>query len=475
MENEVGMEDIEKLSRVVSMSVFDVFSDTDKIFPAYFIAGLMSDKIWSDNLKKNLYPFKPTGELKTLNKRTNDLQVYMNNYEFTTMDDYPGGDPWGLVAFEDEKKRLGSEFIESIKKDIELSLKHIAKHNPENQFAKILREPFYKNDYYPRYRNEIIEIMNKYRHIRDDGKGSGKCIALIMAAMSTAIAYFKIPIENICIIGSRGHVLAFIELDNGKYCIWNNRLRYANNTIDKFKTDIIPKLDGVKQDYFFYPAYGICNFENGVSNVSKDRVLSTIKQLEQFVGIKIKDQENKQIQWIEDTSNHIPNPVDFENANEYRKKICDLAQKIPFSIYDYARYAYRNIDVPYPQAYIVAAKRDYYTAKKAENIKTFENAFDEMRKISSHDSIFGNRERIALPDEVLLFKNGNDRDRALLLYCLLSNLMNASTSKSFIGFSSNGSFVKCHDFWINASDLTLSKEEPSALKIIFNENESKLL
>lgn len=459
---------IEKLSRVISLSVFDIFSDTDTIIPAYFIANLMSEDIWSNYLKKRLHPHQPSGELKALNTRTNDLQKYMNKYEFTTMENCSGGDPWGLVSFEKEARRFGEEFIKKLRIDIEASLRHIENHNPQNQFAKILNESFYKDGYYPRYRNETVEVMNAFGHIRGDKKGSGKCIALIMAAMSTAIAYFKIPSENICIIGSKGHIMAFIELED-RYCIWNNRLKYANNTTEKFKSDIIPKLDEVNQDYFFYPAFGICNFEKKVSNVSEDRVRKTINNLKQFIGIEIKVQEYNTMSWVKNEVHPIPNPIDFKDVSEYRKKIYDLAKDFPFSIYDYSKYAYREIHVDYPQAYIIAAERDSKMSEIAKKIRTFEDAFDVLKGIRSCESIFKSRDRIALPDEVLLFNKGNDRDRALLLYSLLSNIRKASTSKSLIGFSEDASFVKCGDSWINSNTLDFSNE-PTDLKIVFNEN-----
>ncbi|GHT30612.1 hypothetical protein AGMMS49574_10700 [Bacteroidia bacterium] len=483
------MENIEKLSRAVSMSAFDAFSDIDIIIPAYFLAGFISDEMWSNN--KKLTPYSTDGKLKTLNKRTNDLQKYMNHYEFTTLESYPGGDPWGLVSFEDEKKRLGNNFIENIKNDIDISLKHIARYNPESQFAKLLQEPFYKNSYYPRYRNELVEVMNAYsiEKVEKNGeiiiKGSGKCGALLMVAVGAAIAHFKIPYESICIIGSRDHVVALIELEDNQYCIWNNRWKYSKQTenkskaqidkqIERFENDIIPKFEDVKQDYFFYPAYGMCNFEKGISNVCKKRVENTFEQLKQLIGIDIEVQENSPMRWIEDTVNYIPNPIHFENVDAYRNKIYDLAREYPFSIYDYSKYAYRDIYVAYPQAYIIAARRDYHTLEKSKNIKFLDDAFSIVNSIPFSESIFKSRDRIALPDEVLLFNNGNDRDRALLLYCLLSNLVNERTSKLFIGFSQNESYVKYGDVWINSITLESSNKQPPDLQIVFNDTDKLL-
>jgi hypothetical protein len=480
------LKNIEKLSRLVSLSILDIFSDTNKSFPAYLIAGLISDLTWSDYNKANMHIRDNAGNLKTLNKRINDLQKWMNDFVFTTLSEYPqqfpdyyyGDDPWGYTSLADDEIRLGKDIIEKLKSGNERGLKHIAKYKPSNQFAKILDEPLYKMGYYPRFRNELIEAMYAYNIDTEKGKrGSGKCVALLMAAMTTAIAYFKIPYENVCIIVSANHVIAFIELDNNKYCIWNNRVRYVNDTIaqvEKIKSEIAPKIQGIEQNYFFYPAFGICNFEEGVSNVSKDRVYSTISKLEQFVGVEVKFQNNNSMKWLDEATDFIPDPNKFSNVEEYRRKIYELAEQMPFSIYDYSKYAYRDIHVIHPQAYIVAAKRDFHVNEKVKNIKSLEDAFNVIKSIPSNESIFKSRDRIALPDEVLFFKKGNDRDRALLLYCLLSNLINEKTSELLIGFSQDESYVKCCDFWINSMTFELSKNQPFDLQIIFNEN-NKLL
>ena len=90
-----------------------------------------------------------------------------------------------------------------------------------------------------------------------------------------------------------------------------------------------------------------------------------------------------------------------------------------------------------------------------------------VKSITGHESIFGSRDRIAMPDETLLFNTGNDRDRALLLYTLLAHSPIHDMNDA-IGFSDDGSFVRHRGIWIDASDLSSlgSATPPDARTVI---------
>lgn len=105
------------------------------------------------------------------------------------------------------------------------------------------------------------------------------------------------------------------------------------------------------------------------------------------------------------------------------------------------------LDVPDTEVYLRAALRDYNTGKLAKNIVTLKDAPDIVAKVKGTSSIFGTRERIALPDETLYFDTGSDRDRALLLYTLLSR---SPVSDPDIRLSLAGDVAKVLQInWIN--------------------------
>ena len=72
-----------------------------------------------------------------------------------------------------------------------------------------------------------------------------------------------------------------------------------------------------------------------------------------------------------------------------------------------------------------------------------------------------------MPDEILYFKTGSDRDRALLLYTLIQQ-SSLANDDNMIGLSSDKSFVRNAGKWIDAGDLSVLVGEPSELRIRFN-------
>jgi len=72
-----------------------------------------------------------------------------------------------------------------------------------------------------------------------------------------------------------------------------------------------------------------------------------------------------------------------------------------------------------PHAYVRSALREHKTREAASAIATLADAVEIVRAVADDAPILGDRDRLALPDEVLLLKSGSDREKALLLYALL--------------------------------------------------------
>jgi hypothetical protein len=116
--------------------------------------------------------------------------------------------------------------------------------------------------------------------------------------------------------------------------------------------------------------------------------------------------------------------------------------------------------------------RDYNVKQLAQGITELSKAISIVDSIRGRDSIFGSRDRIAMPDEVLYFNTGDDRDRALLLYTLLQHSP-IGDAESVIALSNENSFVSHQGKWIDLESLSLLSAEPSGLKISFNASHSE--
>lgn len=188
--------------------------------------------------------------------------------------------------------------------------------------------------------------------------------------------------------------------------------------------------------------------------------------ISRFVSNPLKHPDPDHIQFVE-SAHQIPHPLEYDSARSYRAAIVELAQQYPYSIYEFALYAFRWLEVLHPQVYVRAALRDYHVKKLAEGIEKLSDALEIVGRVPGRESIFESRDRIAMPDETLYFRTGSDRDKALLLYTLLQHSIIAH-SESVIGFSDEGSFVSYKDKWIDLGTLIILNNEPSDLRVVFN-------
>src|SRR5262245_56668359 len=128
----------ESLSHAVSLSVLELDANARKLIPAFFLADLMSPALWAWRREKRAADEK--GRLYSPRNRLNQLQRFFHRYTFTNLPDQPGGDPWGLIKFDDEEQRLGRDFVRNIRSEYDATLRQLQVDNPESQFGQIVNE-----------------------------------------------------------------------------------------------------------------------------------------------------------------------------------------------------------------------------------------------------------------------------------------------------------------------------------------------
>lgn len=464
-------EEIERLSRAVSLTVFELDLDRDVLIPAYLLANLMSPELWKWRIERKAVA--SDGVPLSCKTRLSELQRQFHRYTFTHFPREPGGDTWGLLQFSKEENRLGSSYIRKIKEEYDETLQKLLRDNPGSQFGQIIEQPYYKEGYFPRLRNEILEVMNAYALISSDQKASGKCAAFAMLWAAALIIWGRFSPEKIVLIGNRAHVFTFLDEENGH--LFNNTKWFSRTRIHNYSelSEFVKMVTTSTDTTFFYNPYmGMCHCTRKRSDIPLPQLDSIYGKVKDFLAIPLKHPDPKSLQLI-NSSQVIPDPLKYNSAEEYQSAILALAQQLPGSLYDFAQYAFRRINVPFPQAYIHAALRDYHTKQLSRRIKYLEDAFTIIKGITRYDSIFESRDRMALPDETLLFKTGSDRDKALLLFMLLqhSSIPDPTTA---IGFSEDNSYVYYNQKWIDVSTLSTLSNEPYALRLVFNKDKISL-
>lgn len=171
MENNRTIDKLERLSAAVSLTVLELNYYRHELIPAYLLANLMSPALWSWRSQKKAHSSE--GDLLSPKNRLNQLQRFFHRYTFTSLPDKPGGDPWGLLSFDKEQERFGVDFIRNIRAEYDETLRKLLIENPESQFGKIVAQPYYKEGFFPRLKNETLEVMDAFSRVAADGQGSG--------------------------------------------------------------------------------------------------------------------------------------------------------------------------------------------------------------------------------------------------------------------------------------------------------------
>ncbi|MFO0962135.1 MAG: hypothetical protein U0625_04445 [Phycisphaerales bacterium] len=455
----------ESLSRAVSLSVLEIDADAQHLVPAFLLADLMSPVVWAWRDQKRAHA--PDGSLLSAKSRLDALQRFFHRYTFTIMPGLPGGDVWGLMDFAEEERRFPPGFVRAIRAEYDATFRKLLVDTPESQFGQIINEPYYQRGLFPRLKNESVEVMNAMARINPQHKPSGKCIGLGMLWAAGLTVWGRFPLDRIYITGNRAHM--FVFLDEGDGHLLNNTKWFSSTRINN-QSDLSEFVravaSGTETTFFYNPVVGMCHCSTGASQVPFERISRVFDRIGGFVSNPLKRPETCCTRVI-DPADGIPDPAEHTSASSYQAAVAALAAERPGSIYDYAMYAFRSLRVAHPQAYILAAMREARTRELGQGVTDLAGALAIVKSITGHESIFGSRDRIAMPDETLLFNTGNDRDRALLLYTLLAHSPIHDMNDA-IGFSDDGSFVRHRGIWIDASDLSSlgSATPPDARTVI---------
>lgn len=464
-------ENLEKLSMAVSLSVLEIDFYPNELIPAFLLADLMSPALWAWRAEKAA--FSNEGVLLSPKSRLNQIQRFFHRYTFTNIPTEPGGDPWGLLNFADEEKRFGPEFVQKIRTEYDATFRQLLSENPESQFGQIINQPYYREGFFPRLKNETLEVMNAFASVNQEGKRSGKCIGLGMLWAAALAVWGRFPLDRIIITGNRAHMFVFLDVDDGH--LLNNTKWFSNTRINNRSelSEFVRVVASSPETTFFYnPVVGLCHCISRISQIPRPHVTDIYANISNFVSNPLKHPDPDHIQYVEPT-HLIPDPLEYDSAESYQAVIVELAKEYPQSIYEYGLYAFRRLDVAHPQVYARAALRDYHVKELAEGIEELPEALSIVAGIVGRESIFGSRDRIAMPDETLYFKTGSDRDRALLLYTLLQN-SSIGDAESVIGLTDASSFVLYEGKWIDLEALSISSTEPLGLRVLFNTDEVRI-
>jgi hypothetical protein len=165
-------------------------------------------------------------------------------------------------------------------------------------------------------------------------------------------------------------------------------------------------------------------FHREESNLASERVEFLLSKFGRFLGIELKellptigDVLPRQVEPMEEEV--LPAMDECESSGAAAEHIRALAESNCASVVASSLYTFRHLEVPEPGVYVSAALSGYKAWLKSAEVQSVSDAVAIVQGIGGRESIFGTTDRIALPDEVLVFNTASDNERVLLLYTLL--------------------------------------------------------
>jgi hypothetical protein len=81
---------------------------------------------------------------------------------------------------------------------------------------------------------------------------------------------------------------------------------------------------------------------------------------------------------------------------------------------------------------VETARHQPLAKARAQDMRSYQEVIALIRQIEGTESIFGDRDRIAMPDETLELGTGTDRDKALLAHVMLEHVARSQSHQDSI-------------------------------------------
>lgn len=462
---------MKRLTNAISPTIFDAYSDSALLLPLV-LGNLLSTRLWdlSKKIQKKVAELEQSVDQSTGRKDPLELIRAIQrqiNRNFKHLHPTEVISIYGELNIDDERQRLGSEVVNEALSLIETIFTQrmldgtMPQESVEPLLAQITRNRF--PAYY--YTNFDVVLANKSL----TGHGSGaplgltSCLDEVAIFAALAMTMPQETIENVIALTSASHYTAFGWMKSGEawWFYGKNKLfskyEWEQFVGDKFNGDKQLAFDAIFKDMdHIVSVAGIYNLSKGISGITDEHTAQIIEKLEQFLGflpMQVTTGLTRPINRIDESPlaqilRGLLGTQSLEQTQQALRQSTDV-------VLSQVLYSYRSLDVPQLLPYLNVARHQPCCQSLGQALTSREDALSVIRTISGIDSIFMDRNRIAMPDETLRLKTGTDRDKALLLHVLLEHMLSTQSSDEKIStiLTTNDSFVCGKDFCLSLNLL----------------------
>jgi len=447
---------MKEVGAAIAPNIFDAFAETRLLLPLV-LGNLLSQNLWdfSARIQARLAPAESeTGLNEDPLKFIRAIQRQLDR-QFKHLHANEVSQIYGELNLEDERARLGPESVNCALKTIESGFRQ---RMSEGAIPREAIEPLLeriKLGYFPAffYGNVDIVLANKRLSGRKSSAPMGITSCLDETALFSALA-MTMPgasVANVIALTSASHYTAFGWTPAGDtwWFYGKNKLysrqEWSDLVEQQFNGDPQQAFDGHFKDMSrIVCVTGTFDLLTGETEISQEHLVEIIDQLDLFFGVRLSQVRaglSKPFQ-NQDASALAPVLRDLLGSQSLeRTRHSLLTQQDPSLLQPL--YSYRSLELVDLRPYLWVARHQPLSLALGHSLRSRQEAVNIVKSIEAYDSIFKDRNRIAMPDETLRLKTGSDRDKALLLHVLLEHMAKANTTLSQVEtlFTTEDTFV----------------------------------
>lgn len=419
------------VARAVKPNIFDSAADTELILPLV-LANLASPRLWSlaQKLTTRLVDFPDDGNphgvspfLRAAAKQIDRDCKHVHPSEVSAL--------FGDLDLAHETQRLGSQIVENAIRSIEASA-HFRQAQGDDRQMELLDE--IAAGRFPAFTYNNIDVIRACRRLlnKKSSAPAGLTSCLDEVAMFAALA-MTMPegaVYDMVLLAAPVHYTAFGRDGQGRPFWFHGKNRFYTKAdwdrcvaeqhagdVHAAFADHLVTLDRIMT------IEGTFDFASGSCRITPANLSDIAKAMESFFGVMPRD-----------LNEALSRPIAFAPPSPFAalyRQFVALPARDAFTAFldeqeahpdlesDLVAASFRSLKGCDPRAFLIAARQSLLRGLDLTSVQT---VLAQIRALPLRDSIFEDRERIAMPDETLLFGGGTDRDCGLLLHIALERL-----------------------------------------------------
>ncbi|MCP4624007.1 MAG: hypothetical protein GY850_10790 [bacterium] len=474
---------VDRLSQAARPTLFDAVCQPELMI-SLILANLMSPSLWDfrSRIQQRVESWGQTTADEFIESNImREIHSYVDKHLFH-LSPLDMTQLWGVLDLQQERDRLGADVVDYAVDSIVNNLQYCRKIGLLKDNENIM--PLIDDGGFPEYEYSTIDIIRAHRrHLKQKKHkplGISSCAdeAILIASLTTVLK--GVSFADLVIIGAPVHYTTLIQHSGAAYW-FNGKQEYfdqqgwAQLVADSGGLTVQEAFDRRADFDRLITPLGTLLLRERCSTIPEQVLQGTLQQINDFFGEPLQPLLQVPVENIY----YAANPLDSDflskldqlnSADSVYHYLRRQAADMPDTYLEAAFYSFRDISVRHPEAYLAAALRGHKSQKLAADCWCVDDALAIARGINGSESIFKDRNRLSMPDEVILFDTGTDRDKAFLVFTLIQlakAMADSIRHDCELFFTEHDSYIRVAQDWysINAWERVGTPQAPSIFGI----------